>query len=1183
MTEPTGASTHERLDEQRTLARARFDLDGLLAALQQGGRAALTGASGTWLGLVLAELATRLARPMVVVVASSSDARTLTDAVATFLPRGASAVNLPAPDVSPWSGASPDRLQLLERLAAGRRLRSMQPGDVMVCSGAAWGRLQAPLALVDAHTVTLTRNDEVDIDRLKRVLVAGGYTSVSLVEDPGTFSVRGDLIDIYSPSDEKPVRIELYGDMVETIRVYDPRTQRSGELIEFAQIVPAREELISDETIALARRKLPALAEKLTIPSSKVQAIVRDLQAGIRFFGVEFFLPALCDELEPLSQRLDHDACVVVVDPDAVLESYSEYLAARQKEHRREVEIGELVFDVESFFMSRDALAADLGSKRYRVDAGLTVDARADAAFSFPALDNAEVVRVRKQRQGEEGGLKAVLELLDGWREYYGRVIFMGATTGAAERLARLVRTFRDDVVVLGDDADLFARRPPPMQQIEIAVGPIRDGFRSPARGLAVLTEAEVVGRVTRKAGKQLMDDAAAISTFQDLQPGDLLVHTEFGIGRYRGLERMTAGGAVADFLAIEYADNDRLYLPVYRLGHVSRYVGSATFTRLDKLGGSTWEKTRERVKKQLADMAAELLRIQAERAQRKGYAFSAPDEPYREFEAAFPYETTPHQQQAIDDVLDDMMAERPMDRLLCGDVGFGKTEVSIRAAFKAVIDHRQVAVLVPTTVLAEQHAKSFRERFSTTAARVEVISRFRSAQEIKSILAETAQGKVDVLIGTHRLLSDDVAWRSLGLVIIDEEHRFGVGHKEKLKQLRATVDVLTMTATPIPRTLEMSLLGIRDLSVIMTPPPGRLAVRTHIARYKEQIVREGILSELQRGGQVFFVHNRVETIYAIGDEIRKAVPEAKVVVAHAQMRDSDLEDVMHTFLSREANVLVTTTIIESGIDISTANTIFINDAHKLGLAQVHQLRGRVGRGSERAFCYLLVPDPNRLTPEAKRRLEVVQEHTELGAGLQIAQQDLDMRGAGNILGRDQSGHIEAVGFELFSELLQEAVAELKGEPLEDSLEPEVKLPVAAYLPEDFIEDVGQRLAFYKRLSLAEEEAQLDDVFAELEDRYGKAPEPVVALRDVVLLKQTMKRIRAARLEGGPKSIVVALLPDTRLDPARVMGLIEANRGRYEFRPDMTLLRHLKGPESTDILGSALRVAREVQSCIQVG
>ncbi len=1168
------------LDEQRALAHARYPLPELCAALADGGHAAISGASGAWLGLVLVELAATARRPVIVVAPHSVDARVVHEAVESFLPGGRRAVLVPAPDVSPWSGASPDRLQLLERLAATRAVRDLGPGDVAVLPAVAWGRLQVPLEVSDRYTQTLAVNDELDLPALKQMLLSAGYTAVSLVEDPGTFSFRGDLVDIFSPDAEKPVRIELYGDLVESIREYDPQTQRSGGTLEHVRVVPAREEIVGPEAIATARRVLPELAEQLRVPSTRVQAVLRDLQAGVRFFGVEFLLPAFSDRLEPLAERVDSGAIVVVVNPEGVRDAYGEFLASRRHEREREAEMGELAFEVERFFLDEPGFDAALRRFGRRVDAGAVGADAAAQTFSFPWLDNAAVVRARRAHQGEQGGLHGFIELVDSWREYYGRVVFLAATRGAAERMARLLRPHHDNVVVHDAGFDLLERRSPPAQAWEVAVGPLREGFRSPARSLAVFTEAEIVGRASRKAGKAALDEANAISSFKDLQPGDLLVHVDFGIGRYRGLERMDAGGAQADFLAIEYADNDRLYLPVYRMGRVSRYVGTPGLTRLDKLGGSTWEKTRERVKRQLADIAGELLRVQAERQARHGFAFSAPDELYREFEAAFPYETTPHQQSAIDDAIADMMSDRPMDRLLCGDVGFGKTEVAIRAAYKAVVDHRQVAVLVPTTVLAEQHGKSFRDRLANTAARVEVVSRFRSAAEVKAILADVAAGKIDVVIGTHRLLSDDVKWRSLGLLVIDEEHRFGVTHKEKLKQLRASIDVLTMTATPIPRTLEMSLLGIRDLSVIMTPPPGRLAVRTHIAKFRDEILREGIAAELKRGGQVFFVHNRVETIYGVADELRKLLPDAKIVVGHAQLPDAELEDVMHRFLSREANVLVTTTIIESGIDVSTANTIFINEAHRFGLAQLHQLRGRVGRSSERAYCYLLVPDPNRLTPEAKRRLEVVQEHAELGAGMQIAQQDLDMRGAGNVLGRDQSGHIESVGFELFSELLQEAIAELKGMPLDDHLEPEVKLPIAAFIPEDYVDDVGQRLAFYKRLSLADDEVALGDVVAELEDRYGKAPDPVTSLRDVVLLKQQMKTIRAARLEGGPKSIVVGLLPDTRLDPGRVMALIEANRGRYEFRPDMTLVRHLKGPESGDILGSALRVAREVHTCI---
>jgi transcription-repair coupling factor (superfamily II helicase) len=526
------------------------------------------------------------------------------------------------------------------------------------------------------------------------------------------------------------------------------------------------------------------------------------------------------------------------------------------------------------------------------------------------------------------------------------------------------------------------------------------------------------------------------------------------------------------------------------------------------------------------------------------------------------------------------MMSARPMDRLLCGDVGFGKTEVAIRAAFKAVVDGKQVAILVPTTVLAEQHLKSFRERLSMSGARVECVSRFRTTAETREIMDATRAGKVDVLIGTHKLLSKELEFRDLGLVVIDEEQRFGVQHKERLKQLRATVDMLTMSATPIPRTLELSLLGIRDLSMITTPPAGRLAVRTHLAKFTESVVREAILNEIQRGGQVFFVHNRVETIFNVADRIAQMVPEAKVLVAHAQMRDVELEDVMMRFLNREGQVLVSTTIVESGLDVANANTIFINEAQNFGLSQLHQLRGRVGRGSDRAFCYLLVADPRKLTEEARRRLDVIQEHSDLGSGLQIAHQDLDLRGAGNVLGRDQSGHIESIGFELFSELLEEAVAELKGEEVEARYEPEVKIPVAAFIPDDYIEDVSQRLAFYKRFSLAESNDQLFDIHGEIEDRYGRAPIAVTGLRDIVSLKITMKRLGANRIEGGPKAMVVELLPTTTVVPDKLIALMEAHRGKWEFRPGMVVVRHLKGAESTDMLGSALAMARDLMHCL---
>ncbi|TVQ98376.1 MAG: transcription-repair coupling factor [Deltaproteobacteria bacterium] len=1180
--DPSPEDLRRRLDDERALAAIRYPLQELLQQLERSGRASLTGAGGAWLGLVLTDLALALDRPLVIVTPGNRQARALAAALRALGADGDRRTShwLPAPDVSPYAGASPDRAIAMARLDATRAAASLHNGDALVTSAAGWARRIVPAPTLDQHSITLAVEEELDVDHLQTLLVAGGYSPVGLVEDPGTFSIRGGLVDLYAPGWDRPVRIDLYGDLIESIRAFDPGDQRSGDALETVRLGPVREEVLTPDTLETARRRLVEQGSALRIPSNRIQALLHDLESGQRFFNIESLLPAFHDTLEPLASRIPGTSAVVFVEPEAIDEEIERLHDARTVEFQRECEAGELAFPPEEFFL-RPEVARSLAKDTLQVDVRSLDTGETPAEvppIDFPALDNAELVRIRKQH-GEGAAHGPIAETLDRWREWYGRIVCLCGSRGAATRLVSLLVQHGIEAGLEEEALDPAERRDTPCARIEVRIGELEEGFRSPSRGLAVVTDREVFGRASRRGGAEMFQEAASIASFRELLVGDLVVHIDHGVARYSGLERMDVGGYENDFLSLEYAGGDRLFLPVHRLDRVQRYVGSPSFSSLDRLGGTGWERTQERVRRQLADVAEELIRIQAERAAREGRAFSAPDDVFRAFEAAFPHEETPHQAQAIEEILADMQSARPMDRLLCGDVGFGKTEVAMRAACKAVVDGAQVAVLVPTTVLAEQHLKSFRERFSGFPVRVESLSRFRSTREMRQIVDDTAAGKVDILIGTHRLLSEDVRYRDLGLLIIDEEQRFGVTHKERIKTLRASIDVLTMTATPIPRTLEMSLLGVRDMSVIMTPPPGRLAVRTHLARFRENIIREAMTSEFERGGQVFFVHNRVDSIHAVAEELQRMVPQARIAIGHAQLSDTELEKVMLRFLSREANVLLSTTIIESGIDIATANTIFINRADTFGLAQLHQLRGRVGRGSDRGFCYLLVNEPRTLNDDARRRLEVLQQHTELGAGLQIAQQDLDIRGAGNLLGRDQSGHIESIGFELYAELLQDAIADLRGEPVDREPEPEVKLPVTAYIPEDYVEDVGQRLAFYKRFSAASDDGTLHDLFAELEDRYGPAPEPARVLRDIVTLKILLRQIRATRIEAGPKAIVLELPPQTRLDPDRVIELITASAGQWEFRPEMKLIRHLKGHESTAIVATALEAGRALLRC----
>lgn len=1165
-------------DDDRHLNASRYPFDALISALEATNQAVIQVPAGPYLAVLLHDVARATARPLAVVVASNRAARQLNEGLASMAEavRGETSILLPPLDVSPYAEASMDRNLQMQRMVAMGRVASLKPGESVVGSSVAWAQLAPPQELLGALTLSFEVNEELDTDALRAALVAGGYSAVGLVEDPGTFSVRGDVIDIFEPSMEGPVRIELYGDMVESIRRFDPTTQRSQQDLSAFSVRPISDVLLTDETRTRAKNYLMDLASELKIPSRLAGDVIRDVQSAGRFFGIEALMPALYPAMEPLVGRLHERTLWVVVEPVEVESTLQAWLKVRTQEFEREVADGRLVVPPERFFASAEQV---LAPQR----ANLTVHPMAafdvETELQFPWIPNDDVVRVRKQIGDTARFFDELREPLAQLKEHYGRIQFVCGTKASSERMAHRLRSIGFEPRMRTDGLDL-RRASPPAVELEVTVAPLAEGFRVPGRGVAVFTEMELFGKAQKRTSKEQIEDAVAIASFRDLEVNDLVVHIDHGIGRFVGLQKIQVSeDVVAEFLVLQYADEQKLYVPIHRLGRVQKYVGSASFGKLDRIGGTSWEKTKAKVRAQIESIAHELLQLYAERASREGYAFAKPDHEFLEFEAAFPWEETPHQARAIEEVLNDMTSPRPMDRLLCGDVGFGKTEVAIRAAYKSVVDGRQVAVLVPTTVLADQHLKSFRARFAGSAAKVEMISRFRTPQEVKSILQELEKGTIDVVIGTHRLLNVDVKFKDLGLLIVDEEQRFGVRHKERIKQMRSNIDVLTMSATPIPRTLEMAMLGLRDLSVILTPPAGRMAVSTHLARFKPSTLREGIEREMERGGQVFFVHNRVETIHNIAEELRRIVPKARIAVGHAQMNPEELENVMHAFINHEYDVLVSTTIVESGIDISNANTIFINRADTFGLSQLHQLRGRVGRSSVKAWCYLLVQDPAKLTAEAKRRLEVIQQHTELGAGIQVAQHDLDIRGAGALLGSDQSGHVESIGFELFNELLEEAIRDIRGEPSPEDYEPEVRVPVATFIPDEYVEDLKQRLGFYKRFSMCKDAAEVDDTMAALEDRYGSAPPSVEALREVILLKIALKAMGAERLEANSAHVIVDLRKDTALAPNKVMELIKRSGGRYGFKPPMRVTSKVMAAESQALLAACSRVVRELNQC----
>lgn len=1107
-------------------------------------------------------------RPFLIVLPSQREAEQILEEICAYRAYP-TLENLPTPDAYPelnffpgWhrkfvEGIAPPKNIVVDRMRCLDHLLHEKRSVVVTTSQALLYKLPSRARLAAACRV-VNLGDEIDPDDIANLLMDGGYQNVELVEVKGEFARRGDILDVYPLTADTPVRLEFFGDEVDAIRAFDPISQRSTASLESLTLTPRREIFAAELSMDYWQAQTDALIQERATPQlintireitgnlTESESSPHGLAACPLDNGFDALIPMLTPEVELLTDYLSDDTIVCQIEPQ-----WQKREAARMQERMQESYQQKL--DESQFVVPPDTLLVPFETVTTQIEQYPVISASLAPPREIADNKLAPMPFEMEPLVLPSGNYQTVINQIKTWVHQQKQVHLFCETPQQSKRVTEILA-----------ERDLL----PP--DIDISVGAISQGFLNEPLNLVVISEDELFGnRRHRPIRRRPSTDGTPILSLIDLKVGDYVVHVSHGIAVYDGIRRLDIDGKSQDFLVLKYNDDNILYVPTYQVDLVQKYIGSKDETyrpRLDRLGGPSWQRRKERVRASIQEMADELLNLYALREARKGYSFPAEIPWQTEFEALFPYQETDDQLQAIADVKTDMESERPMDRLVCGDVGYGKTEVALRAAFKAVMSEKQVAILVPTTILALQHYDTFEKRFQEFPVRVEMLNRFRTPKEIKQIKEGLAKGNIDVVVGTHSLLSKTVTFDNLGLLIVDEEHRFGVKHKEKIKQFKETIDVLTLTATPIPRTLHMSLVGIRDFSVINTPPADRLPIQTHVMPYDSEVIREAIRSELGRGGQVFFVHNRVQDIQSIALTVQQLVPDARVAVAHGQMPERELESVMLEFVRHKHDILVCTMIIESGLDIPNVNTILINRADALGLAQLYQLRGRVGRATAQAYGYLFYPQHHAITEGAQKRLRVIEEFTDLGSGFKIALRDLEIRGTGNILGAEQHGHIVTVGYELYCKLLEEAVMALKGEKVEASIDTRINLPVEAYLPDDYVPDSRQKVSVYKKIAGLKEDAGLKELREELQDRYGPLPEPVEMLLEIANIKQLSNRLGISIIVAGKEQVKVTFdEQNPRINVKKFIEIVHKNKN-IQLQPPAQLKIRMPGMTGANML-----------------
>ena len=1149
---------------------------------QERSRTAIGGLWGSSKAYLAALLRRQVAAPCLLITPSQKRAEELFEDLRFFqrvglLPVAPEQIHLYSQwNVAPYEHESPHREIVSERLTVLDKLTERQ-NLLIVAPVEAVMHKTLPRKALSAFTLYIGAGEALSREGLAAMLVDTGYKHAPLVENRGEFSLRGGILDVFPAFGDRPLRIEFFGDEVESLRAFDPTTQRSTEKLEMITVLPGREIVISEKTAAAAKRNVDARVAEIGASLSSLKALMNHIEEKIFFPGIEWYAAYFHDGLESLFDYLAPETLMLLDEPVDIADISRKFDAFIQKEYRQTEEKGYPLPAPESIFLTPDALQEALARHRQIALQLLNVGATDANMFDIstkslewtgtftPSADDAE---------DKDRHIGVIARRIGEWIEDRYRVVIASYTEFQAKRLWEILRDHNVTARVAADDSTVLRDEP----EATVIVGMLNCGFLLPDERLIFLNEDEFLGKQTARRRHIQPKAIKPQMTLGELEINDYVVHVDHGIGVYLGLKKLTVQQVSMECLHLEYSGGDKLYVPVDRLDLVQKYKGAdQRRPKIDKLGGTSWARVKERVKASVEKMAQELLDTYAARQALPGMIFNADEHLYREFEASFEYEETPDQEKAIEDVIRDMSSTKPMDRLICGDVGYGKTEVAMRAAFRAVLNGKQTAVLVPTTLLAEQHYKTFSKRFAPFPVNVGVLNRFQTKKEQQEIVAGVKDGSVDIVIGTHRLLQKDIAFKDLGLVIIDEEQRFGVTHKERIRQYRTLVDVLTLTATPIPRTLHMSLTGVRDLSIIESPPEGRLAVRTYVMKFGDDVIYEAITRELDRGGQVFFVHNEIETIHGVALRVTRLLPHIRVAVAHGQMNDDELEEIMIKFINKQVDVLISTTIVESGIDIPSVNTMIINRADKFGLSQLYQLRGRIGRAKERAYAYLLVPTEELLTADAKKRLRVIQELSELGSGFKLAAHDLEIRGAGSLLGAEQTGHIAALGFDMYCQVIEQTVRELRGQPSEEEFYPQIDMRVSAFFPEDYIPDVHQRLEVYKRLMSADDFAAILDVEDEIADRYGKLPDAAQSLVALAELKVMATALRVQQIQAFDGSVKLVFDANAPIKQERIQWLVKGSNKTIRYLPPLTLVAELKRMKDADKLNHVKQMLQTFQ------